>query len=87
MQSHRDKHQPACFLAHVLINKLAVIVGYCDLLIEKVGEQDAECAKRLRSIHELAKSAAQTLSNHQCELSGLIRITEASKSLFVLGPL
>src|SRR6202140_4839092 len=34
-ESSRSNYQPDCPLAHDLINKLAVIVGQCDLLVEK----------------------------------------------------
>ena len=83
MQSNGEKHQPACFLAHDLVNKLSVIVGRCDLLIEKAQRQDEELAARLILIREVAKSAARDLTDHQCQLSEVIRITSAGKNLSV----
>jgi hypothetical protein len=37
-ESRRNNYQPDCPLAHDLINQLAVIVGQCDLLVEKTPE-------------------------------------------------
>lgn len=51
MQSIGGKHEPACLLAHDLVNRLSAIIGYCDLVIEKA-EKETECAKRLRLIHK-----------------------------------
>ena len=78
MHSTGKKHQPACLLAHDLVNKLTAIIGYCDLLIEKA-EEETECAKRLRLIHNLAKSAAKELAEHQCQLSSVVRSPNAEK--------
>ena len=83
MQSNEENHQPACFLAHDLVNKLSVVVGHCDLLIEKALPQDKELAGRLALIREVAKSAAHDLIDHQCELSVVIRSTKPTKSLTV----
>jgi light-regulated signal transduction histidine kinase (bacteriophytochrome) len=83
MQLRGEKHQPPCSLAHDLVNKLSAIIGFCDLLVEKAEQQDAECVNRLTSIHALAASAAKQLTDHQCELSVLIRITKPATSHFV----
>lgn len=80
MHSTGEQHQPACLLAHDLVNKLSAIIGYCDLLIEKA-EEETECAKRLRLIHNLAKSAAKELAEHQCQLSSVMRSSKAEKHL------
>ena len=78
-----EKHQPPCLLAHDVVNKLSAIVGFCDLLVENVKRRDTECVKRVMSIQELAKSAAEDLIEHQCELSLLIRSTKPAKSFIV----
>ena len=83
MQSNGEKHQHACLLAHDVVNKLSAIIGFCDLLVENAEQPDTECATRLTSIRELAKSAAKQLIDHQCELSVLIRSTKPAKRLFV----
>jgi hypothetical protein len=80
MQSNLEKHEPACLLAHDLVNKLSAIIGYCDLLIEKA-EENTECAKRLSLIRKFAQSAAKELADHQCQLSSVIRSAKAQKHL------
>jgi hypothetical protein len=84
MQSNAEKHRPPCLLAHDLLNKLSAMIGFCDLWIEKAEQQSTneEFMKRLVSIQALAKSAAEELKEHQCELSVLIRSTKPAKSLF-----
>lgn len=67
MQPNAKLHQPACLVAHHLVNKLSAIIGHCDLLSADA-EQGTECAKRLALIHDLAKSAAKELTDHQREI-------------------
>ena len=74
-----EKHQPACFLAHDLVNKLSAIVGFCQLLTEKAGQQDSERLNRLSVIHDLAQSAAKHLTEHQCELLAVMRTAKLEK--------
>lgn len=75
-QSNEKTYQPTCMLAHELINKLTVIVGFCDLLSAEVavGTKDAT---RLTVIHDIAKSMAKELTDRQCELAAAIRKVEA----------
>lgn len=63
-----QKHQPGCLLAHDMINKLSAIIGFCDLLQDKAETADAECARRITAIHDLAKSTVKQLLEHQCQL-------------------
>lgn len=74
-QSNEKRHQPTCMLAHDLINKLSVIVGFCDLLSAEVavGTKDAT---RLTVIHDIAKAMAKELTDRQCELAAAIRKVE-----------
>jgi len=58
-------------LAHHLINRLTVIVGYCDLLVEEAPE-DSTSLKRLLQMREIATSAAEELSHHECELESIM---------------
>ena len=44
-------HQPACLTAHNLIGKVSIILGNCDLLIEKM-EAGTEESRRLAVIRE-----------------------------------
>jgi hypothetical protein len=70
------KYQPSCNLAHGLVNKLSLIVGYCDLLKDDALE-DSKCRKRLDAIRGIAKDMAHELLGHQCELEVILR--KASK--------
>ena len=78
----KEKHQPPCLLAHDLLNKLSAIVGYSDLLLEKVEQEEGgtECVMRLKRIHALAVSAAKDLSDHQCQLSSVVRTLETRET-------
>ena len=70
-------YQPSCMLAHDVINRLSVIVGYCDLLADETPE-GSDCRKRLLTIRNLAKLAAADLTEHQCQLDMLVREGEES---------
>jgi len=48
-------------LVHELNNDLGLIVGYCELLEERV-KADSECAKRAHQIKEIALSMAKKLN-------------------------
>lgn len=50
--------------AHKLINKLSIIIGNCDLLIQKT-DVDAEQARRVALIREIADTAVKELIEHQ----------------------
>lgn len=67
-------YEPACLLAHRLVDKLSVIIGHCDLVSEEA-EPGSECAKRLNLIHDVAAEMAKELSAHQCRLSEAVRST------------
>jgi hypothetical protein len=43
-----QKYHPSCLLAHELVNKLAVVVGYCDLFEEP-------CTRRPRVPHAIRR--------------------------------
>jgi hypothetical protein len=64
-------YRPSCMLAHHLINRLSMIVGFCDLLAEEAPESSA-CLRRLRQMREIATSAAEELSRHECELEEIM---------------
>jgi hypothetical protein len=63
----KDRDQPACMVAHHLVNQLSAIVGHCDLLIEMT-EQGTEQARRLAMIREIANTAVKELTEHQRQL-------------------
>ena len=64
MPSRRAVHQPKCTIVHKLLNNLSVIIGNCDLLIEKT-EEGTEYADRLAVIREAAQTAAERITEHQ----------------------
>ena len=72
MGSKSERHQPVCMVAHDLVNKLSAIVGHCDLLIEIMG-RDVEYAGRLTLIRDIAKAAAEELTEHQRKLAAETR--------------
>jgi hypothetical protein len=51
-------------VAHNVISKLAAIVGRCDLLNERK-QSDAESAKHVAAIREIAESTIKELTEHQ----------------------
>jgi hypothetical protein len=61
-------------LAHELVNKLSVVVGYCDLLRDHVPD-DSPGQVLLRKIREMAKTMAEELNAHQCSIETLTRET------------
>jgi hypothetical protein len=68
MGSTAERHEPACRVAHNLVNTLSAIIGHCDLLNEKI-EQGTEAARRLATVHDLAESAVKQLTEHQRALA------------------
>lgn len=64
----KEPYQTECPLAHDLINKLAVIVGNCDLLVERIPET-SPLWYRMLLVRDLAKSVGQELGQLQCDLA------------------
>lgn len=58
-------HELTRSLVRDLVNKLAVVVGYCDLLSEHLME-GSRSATHLGAIHELAQKMAKELKEYQC---------------------
>jgi hypothetical protein len=69
-ETSRSNYQPDCPLAHDLINKLAVIVGQCDLLVEKT-PKDSPLFKQTLLVRDLAKAVGSELGQLQCDLARL----------------
>lgn len=69
-ESSRGNYQPDCPLAHDLINKLAVIVGHCDLLVEKTPES-SPLFRQMVLVRDLAKAVGSELGQLQCDLARL----------------
>ena len=66
-----------CWLAHDLNNKLAIVVGQCELLMGRV--VDREYTERLQGIRAAAQAMAESLKRHQCELADLLRQVQHSQ--------
>ena len=77
-------YEPACLLAHRLVDKLSIIIGHCDLVSEEV-EPGSECAKRLELIHSVAAEMAKELSVHQCRVSEAVRSMVGQRTPRCLG--
>jgi len=78
MKSNQGCHEPACLLAHRLVDTLSVIVGYCELGNTDV-QPGTESAKRFEMIQDLAAKMAKELQTHQCHLSELVQNAGAEK--------
>jgi hypothetical protein len=65
-------------LVHDLVNKLAVIVGHCDLMSEHL-KAGSPSAKRVGAIQEIARGMAKELNEYQCRLSECARSAETEK--------
>jgi len=76
--SNGTEHQPTCLLAHSLLNKLSVIVGFCQLLEEEARSGTA-LARRAGMIHDMAKDMGEEIVTHQCRLSEADRSRELQK--------
>lgn len=53
---------PALFV-HDLVNKLAVIVGHCDLLSDHL-KDGSQCAKRVSAVQDIAREMAKELNEY-----------------------
>ena len=69
--------------AHELLNRLTVIIGNCDLVIEKT-PADSERAKLLLVIRENARSMAEDLTRHQRELDNLLHTGQCLREFSVV---
>jgi len=64
----KSHHGPECMLAHTLIDRLANLVNYCDLLQEEA-EAGSALANRVGIIQRIARGAIEELNEHQRKLS------------------
>jgi hypothetical protein len=69
---------PICPLTRSLLGKLQVILGYCDLLVER-HSQDSESSNHLQLIRQAVQSMGVELHDYQCELIVQQRITAERK--------
>ena len=61
MRPRVSHYRPAQSVTHDLINKMSVIIGNCDLLIEKM-EEGTEQSKRVSTIRAIADEAVKELT-------------------------
>lgn len=78
--SGATKHHPRCSLSHLCMNKLSVIIGSCQLLLE---EQDrskkaAAWVRRLELIQEAARDLVNEVRTHECELEAKIAVLDGA---------
>jgi hypothetical protein len=74
--SDATKHRPSCLLSHDIINKLSVIVGNCDLMLEfEAGSElhDAALRRRVEVIRGTAAELAKNVTRHACNLDTVTR--------------
>ena len=64
MPSGKVRHEPACMLAHELINKVSVVIGFCNLLEE---ELNAKARARVRTHLAHIRTAAEEMNRHLVE--------------------
>lgn len=57
---------------HDLINRLSIVVGYCDLLEHEMLESRVR-QKHLHYIREFAKAMAEDLKRHQYQIDATVR--------------
>jgi len=75
MKSDSELFQPNAMLAHQLINRFAVIVGYCDLMLQDT-PGDPEHSRRLHLMRDIANSAAEELVRRQYRSEAPARLDE-----------
>jgi hypothetical protein len=75
----RVEHEPECQLAHDMIDRLSVIIGNCDLLIEKT-PKDSPLLERMLVIRNQAHLVARELGQFQCDLIRLRTLHNPEKA-------
>ena len=66
-----------CVFAHNFNNKLSVIIGQCQLLMDHAS--DPVCARRMSIIYETAKCMADQLKSHECPNRALPDVRAAAE--------
>jgi len=85
MKSKAPRHQPACMVAHTMINKFSVIIGNCDLFLEDT-EPDTQPEKRIRVIREVARTAVEELLEHLQQVEAETQRQIGESRLGILAP-
>jgi hypothetical protein len=79
MNSKRGRHQPGCIAAHDCINKLAAIVGHCDLVLE-LTKSGSEIEKRIQKIRGIAQQGIAEMKQHQQDVSAQTQKPDQQKA-------
>ena len=84
-------HDPRFLSLHDLVNKLAVIVGHCDLLSDHL-KAGSPCAQRVGAIQDIAQGIATELQEHQRRLaesdrSVTMQNRDVAEARFLMGTL
>jgi hypothetical protein len=80
-RQNREVYEPKCCLAHHLINRLSIIVGSCDLVLERLdqlGCNDLGYRKRLGIIHQAAEACAEDLTIQICPRGNNSRVASSA---------
>lgn len=72
-------------MAHRFINKLTMIIGSCDILIDSEDHAESDCRRRLAKVREIAQDMADELIDHQCELDDVTRTKMLSQEEVLVG--
>lgn len=70
---------PALFV-HDLVNKLAVIVGHCDLVSDHLKE-GSQCAKRVSAVQDIAREMAKELNEYHGQVLEAVEAREPKNSM------
>jgi len=78
MEQSRTRYEPDCPLAHDFVNRLAALIGRCDLIKEELSG-DSPLLEHLLAVRNIASGMAKELNQFQCDLVNL-RILSAKNS-------
>jgi len=65
-----DSQQAICLLSHNFVNKLAVIIGSCQIIRERMQASalpDPECQRRVDLMERIAKGLADDVQHYRCQ--------------------
>ena len=84
MEMKKQCYHPVCLYAHDLVNKLAAIVGRCDLSME--AERSADRDNHVKIIREIAKSMCDTLQSQLCQTDPVSQSISSPEALSEFHP-
>ena len=75
-RTNGGQNKPKCFLAHNILNKLSVIIGSCEIVLESLkGEKPCEppVERRVAVVREMAWELVNEVRERGCELDRAAR--------------